>query len=149
MVSVRCDITDALRASREAYAVFESTEYQKWATECNNDRLDLKPELYPEEYWQYLPMRVKEVTRSVYAKYPEARLKVIIARVPKIDISEEDEQRKKESLYIRALCYARLDAFFVLDEENLTHIPGYEFTMEIRDEHIPLTTIPRGYSIEE
>ncbi|MFO0001295.1 MAG: hypothetical protein ACK559_09200, partial [bacterium] len=92
---------------------------------------------------------IKEGVKSVYAKYPEERLKEIIERVKKIDISEEDDDRRLEAKYIRALCYARLDAFFVLDERKVEHIPNYEFTLEIRDEHIPLKAIPRGYSIEE
>jgi transposase InsO family protein len=142
-------VTSALDLSRKAYKVAEASEFKRWEEECNDTRDDLRPALFPKEYWQYLPLRVKEKALGIYSRYSEERLVEIIARVEKIDISQEDDERKAESKYIRALCYARLDAFFVIDESKIEHIPKYEFKLEIEDEKLPLKAIPRGYSIEE
>ena len=142
------NLTASLKLAQEAHKIWEDGEFDTWEKKCDNLNQELRPEEFPHKYWRYLPLEVKEKVKGVYAKFTSERLAVIVPRVEKIDISDEDKSRKQESPYVRALCYARLDAFFMENEENLKHIPGYEFKLDVIGKQ-ELKCIPRGFSAEE
>ena len=142
------NLTTSLKVAQEAHKVWEEGEFKTWEANCDNLNQELRPIEFPHKYWRYLPLGVKKKVKEVYAKFSSERLAVIVPKVEKIDISDEDKSRKEESPYVRALCYARLDAFFMENEENLKHVPGYEFKLDVIGSQ-ELKCIPRGFSAEE
>ena len=130
----------------------EKAEFEKYKKRCTNDPKQeiLRPEAFPHKYWMYVPDEIKPVVGNRYSQFSKERLEIIIPKVEDIDISEEDEQRYAEQPYIRALLYANLDVFFVVNEDNPNTVKGIEdFNIEVSDTTPIVVKNRRGYSLEE
>ena len=130
----------------------EKAEFNRYKKKCTNDPRQeiLRPEAFPHKYWMYVPDEIKPLVGNRYSQFSTERLEIIIPKVEDIDISEEDEQRYAEQPYIRALLYANLDVFFVVNEENPNTVKGIEdFNIEVNDNTPIVVKNRRGYSLEE
>ena len=116
---------------------------------CNNKQPELRPELFPEELWEWVMDEEKERVQERWSRYTPERLKTLLKEVMAIKISQEDEGRRKESPLIRAQILANIDKYGHPDPNKPPNIKDFVFKISLVDGAVPFRTKPRRLSILE
>ena len=130
---------------------------------CHAPHPDLRPPLFPEDLWQYVPTSMKTGTAATetdpaypsiaeeWSRYSPERLQELITALMAIDISKEDDGRILELPIIRAHTLAHLPAYGHIDPLNPPRFKGQKFKINLRDPHCPpVQSRPRkSHTIEQ
>jgi hypothetical protein len=127
-----------------------------------------RPELFPEELWQWVEPAQKALVMERYANYTEDRLRELISELlVKLEIffddkvgvkppwilmeelvaaSEATHGSPREQDYFRAQALANLDIFGAPDPDNPPRVKGHQIRIETEDER-PCRARPRRFNL--
>ena len=81
----------------------------------------VRPEYIPEDVWAKIPEEQLVAVQSRWERYSLERREFIQGDIDKMDICPDRPQQKE---YVRALCWANVDAFYHSDPDNPPTIPN-------------------------
>jgi hypothetical protein len=90
----------------------------------------LRPEAFPEHLWTYVEDRIKPMVKPNWELW---RFEELMGEIAGIDISSENEARKRQEPYLRAQAYANLAVYGHPDPNNQPTIDRYSYDIELSD----------------
>jgi len=80
-----------------------------------------RPKYIPQDIWEKIPANQLEKVHQRWERYSDERREFILKDIVKLDVCKE---RPLQSEYIKALCWANIDAFYHIDAENPPTVPN-------------------------
>ena len=87
----------------------------------HNTKGVVRPRYIPEDVWDKIPEGQLAEVQSRWEKYSTERRTFILEDIDKLDICPDRPQQKE---FVRALCWANVDAFYHSDPDNPPTIPN-------------------------
>jgi len=133
-INLITDDDEVIVKAQEENDESENIDFQMYASKCTDCQWDLKPNLYPEEFWPYLYDEWKPRVMQAWVGYDEDRIKEkLLPQMLQCDISNENPQRSREAPYVRAFVLAVMDLWFHRDENNPGTVVGHKPILELKD----------------
>lgn len=105
---------------------------------------DLRPRLFPAEYWKYVPDSQKPLVKERWDKYPDDRIPRCLEEINQIAICQDSPARKEQAPLFKAIALANINAICHVDPMNPPLIPGDPANITIKEHCTPVVARVRA-----